>query len=79
MDLDSARNTPVSLKCFCCKLPGHFSNNCPSRHDIRMMTTEELEEVIQQRLFRLDTPQPVRLLDSEAEPEVSEGFQPDSE
>ena len=43
------------------------------------MTTEELEEVIQQRLIQLDTPQPVRLLDSEAEPEVSEGFQPDSE
>ena len=79
MDLDSARNTPVSPKCFRCKLPGHFSNNCPSRHDVRMMTTEELEEVIQQWLFQLDTPQPVRLLDSEAEPEVNKGFQLDSE
>ena len=78
MDLDLARNTPVSPKCFRCKLPGHFSNNCPSHHDVHMMTTEELEEVIQQRLFRLDTPQPVQLLDSEAEPEVSKGFQPDS-
>ena len=78
MDLDSARNTLVSPKCFRCKLPGHFSNNCPSCHDVHMMTTE-LEEVIQQRLFRLDTPQPVRLLDSEAEPEVSKGFQLDSE
>ena len=55
MDLDSTRNTPVSPKCFRCKLPGHFSNNCPSCHDVRMMTTE-LEEVIQQRLFWLDTP-----------------------
>ena len=79
MDLDSARNTPVSPKCFRCKLPSHFSNNCPSRHDVCMMTTEELEEVIQQRLFRLDTPQSVWLLDSEAEAEVSKGFQPDSE
>ena len=52
--------------------------NCPSRHDVRMMTTKELDEVIQQRLVRLDTPQPVRLPDSEAKPEVSEGFQPDS-
>ena len=30
-----------------------------------MMTTEELEEVIQQRLVWLDTPQPVRLPDDE--------------
>ena len=79
MDLDSARNTPVSPKCFNCKLPGHFSNNCPSHHDVHMLTMEELEEVIQQWLFWLDTPQPVQLLDSEAEPEVSEGFQLDSE
>ena len=46
MDSDSARNTPVSPKCFFCKLPGHFSNNCPSRHDVHMMMTEELEEVV---------------------------------
>ena len=71
MDLDLARNTPVSLKCFCCKLPSHFGNNWPSHHDVRMMTTEELEEVIQQRLVWLDTPQPVQLPDSEAEPEVT--------
>ena len=44
-----------------------------------MMMTEELEEVIQQQLIWLDTPQPVWLLDSEVELEVSEGFQPDSE
>ena len=79
MDLDAARNALVSLKCFCCKLPSHFNNNCPSRHDVCMMTMEELEEVIQQWLVQLDTPQPVRLPNSEAEPEVSEGFQPDSE
>ena len=79
MDLDLARDTPVSPKCFHCKLPGHFSNSCPSCHDVHMMMMEELEEVIQQRLFQLDTPQPVRLLDSEAEPEVSKGFQLDSE
>ena len=78
MDLDVARNALVSLKCFRCRLPSHFGNNCLSRHDIRMMMTEKLEEVIQQQLVRLDTPQPVRLLDSEAEPEVGEGFQPDS-
>ena len=78
MDLDTARNALVSPKCFHCKLPGHFSNNCPSRHDVRMMTMEELEEVIQQWLIWLDTPQPVWLLNSEAELEVSEGFQPDS-
>ena len=36
-----------------------------------MMTTEELEEVIQQRLVWLDTPQPVWLPNSGAEPEVS--------
>jgi hypothetical protein len=79
MDLDAARNAPVSPRCFRCKLPGHFGNNCPNRHDVRMMTTEELEEVIQQRLIRLDTPQPTPLLTSEVEPEVREDFQPDSE
>ena len=44
-----------------------------------MMTTEELEEVIQQRLIQLDTPQPAHLPPSEAELNVCEDFQPDSE
>ena len=40
MDLDSARNTLVSPKCFRCKLPGHFSNNCPSCHDARVRVSK---------------------------------------
>jgi hypothetical protein len=79
MDLDATRNASVVPKCFRCKLPGHFGNNCPTRHDVRMMTTEELEEVLQQRLIRLDTPLPVQALESESEPEIREDFQPDSE
>ena len=50
-----------------------------SHHDVWMMTTKELEEVIQQRLVRLDIPQTAQLPMSEAEPEVREDFQPDSE
>ena len=44
-----------------------------------MMMTEELEEVIQQRLIWLDAPQPAQLMTSEAELEVREDFQPNSE
>ena len=79
MDLDAARNALVTLRCFWCKLLGHFGNNCLSHHDVQMMTTEELEEVIQQRLIWLDTPQPVQPLKSKSEPEVREDFQPNSE
>ena len=78
MDLDAARNAPVAPRCFRCKLPGHFCNNCPSCHNVWMMTTKELEEVIQQQLIRLDTPQLAQLPMSEGEPEIHKDFQPNN-
>jgi Retrotransposon gag protein/Zinc knuckle len=54
MDLDAGRRTPASVLCFRCKKPGHFGKDCPERFDIRLMTTEELEEVLQLRMTQLD-------------------------
>lgn len=71
MDLDAARRTNVDALCFRCKKPGHFGKNCPDRFDIRNMTTDELQEVLELRLAQLDVaPDPP----AEAEPEQAEGF-----
>ena len=41
-------------KCFRCKKPGHYSRDCPDQFDIRAMTLDEIQEVMENRLARLD-------------------------
>jgi Retrotransposon gag protein/Zinc knuckle len=54
MDLDTGRKAPTPPLCFRCKKPGHFGKDCPDRFDVRLMTTEELEETLELRMAQLD-------------------------
>jgi hypothetical protein len=79
MDLDSTRKALGAPRCFRCKGTGHFGKDCPSQYDVRLMTTDELEEVIQQRMVRLDVAQPDPMNAPDDLPGDREGFHPDSE
>ena len=72
MDLDAAKKRVMELLCYRCNLPGHFGKNCPTRFDVRMMSTDELQEVLENRMVLLDVApsDPPRL--SSVSPEVAE-------
>ena len=53
-ELDAPRKKASEQLCFRCKLPGHFTRDCPTRYDVREMTIAELEEELQIRLSELD-------------------------
>jgi hypothetical protein len=78
MDVDAARKKSHSdASCFRCGKIGHWGKNCPDRFDIRNLTTDELQEVLEGRLAQLDVvaENPDRL----AESAPTEDFLPDSE
>ena len=57
MDIDAAKGkTPLPLTCYRCGQPGHKKPDCPQRFDIRMMSLEEQEELLQKLLFEKDVP-----------------------
>jgi hypothetical protein len=68
MDLDSgaSRRSTTPLLCYRCKQTGHFGRDCPTRFDVREMTVDELQEILELKLAELDvvpaeedTPTPV--------------------
>ena len=54
MDLDAAKKRVMELLCYCCNLPGHFGKSCPTRFDVRMMSMDKLQEVLENRMALLD-------------------------
>ena len=72
----------MELLCYRCNLPGHFGKDCPTRFDVRMMSMDELQEVLENRMASLDTalPDPPRLPENSSEvTEATEDFPHDDE
>ena len=71
MDLDTTKKRVMELLCYCCNLPGHFGKDCPTQFDVRMMSMDELQEVLENRMALLDAapPDPLRL------PKVAEAME----
>ena len=78
MDLDAAQKAATAPKCFRCRLTGHFGQDCLTNFDVHMLTMEELEEILQDRLSQLDVAQADSPQTSEVSPERPEDFQNDS-
>ena len=75
MDLDATKKRVMELLCYRCNLPGHLGKNCPTRFDVQMMSMDELQEVLENRMVLLDVApsDPPRL--PEVSPEVAEAME----
>ena len=59
MDIDLAwRKAIPSALCFHCGQPGHFSKNCLDHLDVWNRSTDELQELLEDRLAKLDVAAP---------------------
>ena len=79
MDVDALyKRSVLPPGCFRCGEPGHFSKNCPKPIDIRTLSIDKLQEILQDRLAQLDVAQeePARTMD--AMPKEAQNFQTDS-
>lgn len=55
MDIDATKRKGVNPSvCYRCGQPGHLKPQCPKRFDIRHMTTEEVDEWMQQNAIERD-------------------------
>jgi hypothetical protein len=55
MDIDAnRRKTPITPTCFRCGKSGHKVPDCPVQYDVRTLTTDELEAILETRLAERD-------------------------
>jgi hypothetical protein len=77
MDIDASRRKALpAAACFRCGKPGHFGRDCPDRFDVRALTVDELQSLLEDRLARLDVAQSEPI---DEEPARQEDFQEDNE
>jgi hypothetical protein len=50
---EAGRSKPP-MTCFRCNDPGHTIRDCPKRFDVRALSTDELQEIVENRLAALD-------------------------
>ena len=81
MDIDLTQRKVIPLaSCFRCGKPRHFSKDCPDRFDVWNLSTDELQELLEDRLAQLDvaTPEPGPTI-SAGQESVTEDFPKDNE
>ena len=55
MDINAQRARQALLTCRCCGGPGHFARDCPTGFDIRLLSQDDRDNLLESLLALKDT------------------------